>query len=317
MKELSIGKDTITSHWRFMSLQTKRQFKIFPNEFPQSLNKQLKKKTSRRVIGNKVASGTKIIEELGQEHLETGAMIVYTSADSVVQIAAHEQVIPLKELYEICEIARKLTLDEQYRIGRVIARPFIGELGNFERTENRHDYAIKPFNQTVMNFLKDDDYDVISLGKIEDIFDGEGITKAYRTKDNDDGMIKLKKMLNQSFCGLCFLNLVDFDALYGHRRDPKGYGRALERFDQQLPEVFEKLREDDLLIITADHGNDPTHHGTDHTREYVPLIVYHQGITEGKELPIRKSFADVGATIADNFNVKLPEHGESFLTEIK
>ena len=317
MEEASVGKDTMTGHWELMGLHIDQPFQTFPNGFPDELLSDLKEKTGRGILGNKPASGTEIIVELGEEHIETGDLIVYTSADSVLQIAAHEDVIPIEELYEICEIARELTKNEKYMVGRVIARPFIGELGDFERTSNRKDYALKPFGRTVMNELKDADFDVLALGKITDIFDGEGVTETIQTEDNDDGMAKLVKTLDQDFHGLNFLNLVDFDAKYGHRRDPKGYGKALERFDQQLPEVFEKLREDDLLIITADHGNDPTHHGTDHTREYVPLIVYHQGITEGKELPIRKSFADVGATIADNFNVKLPEHGESFLTEIK
>src|SRR5690625_523797 len=317
MEEASVGKDTMTGHWELMGLHIDQPFQTFPNGFPDELLSDLKEKTGRGILGNKPASGTEIIVELGEEHIETGDLIVYTSADSVLQIAAHEDVIPLEELYEICETARELTKNEKYMVGRVIARPFIGELGDFERTSNRKDYALKPFGRTVMNELKAADFDVLALGKITDIFDGEGVTETIQTEDNDDGMAKLVKTLDQDFHGLNFLNLVDFDAKYGHRRDPKGYGKALERFDQQLPEVFEKLREDDLLIITADHGNDPTHHGTDHTREYVPLIVYHQGITEGKELPIRKSFADVGATIADNFNVKLPEHGESFLTEIK
>src|SRR5699024_4463955 len=233
-------------------------------------------------------SGTEIIKELGQEHMDTGAIIVYTSADSVLQIAAHEDVVPVAELYEICEIARELTLDEPYMIGRIIARPFIGEPGNFTRTANRHDYALKPFNRTVMDELKEGNYDVISLGKISDIFDGEGITQSLRTESNDDGMKKLLETLDEDFNGLAFLNLVDFDALYGHRRDPIGYAKALESFDEQLPEVLNKLKDDDLLIITADHGNDPTHHGTDHTREYVPLLVYHKGIEEGKQLEIRK-----------------------------
>lgn len=317
MEEASVGKDTMTGHWELMGLHIDQPFQTFPNGFPDELLSDLKEKTGRGILGNKPASGTEIIVELGEEHIETGDLIVYTSADSVLQIAAHEDVIPLEELYEICETARELTKNEKYMVGRVIARPFIGELGDFERTSNRKDYALKPFGRTVMNELKAADLDVLALGKITDIFDGEGVTETIQTEDNDDGMAKLIKTLDQDFHGLNFLNLVDFDAKYGHRRDPEGYGKALERFDQQLPEVLEKLREDDLLIITADHGNDPTHHGTDHTREYVPLIVYHQGITEGKELPIRKSFADVGATIADNFNVKLPEHGESFLTEIK
>lgn len=316
MEEASVGKDTMTGHWELMGLHVKTPFKTFPEGFPKELMDELSRRTNRKIIGNKPASGTEIIKELGEEHMNTGAMIVYTSADSVLQIAAHEEVIPLEELYEICEIARELTLDDPYMVGRIIARPFIGEVGNFTRTANRKDYALKPFGRTVMDELKDSGLDVISLGKISDIFDGEGITKAIRTQNNNDGMEKLVNTLDESFTGLAFLNLVDFDAMYGHRRDPEGYAKALETFDEQLPEVITKLKDDDLLIITADHGNDPTHHGTDHTREYVPLLVYHNQIITGTKLPIRKTFADVGATIADNFNVKAPEFGTSFLIDI-
>ncbi|WP_077299594.1 phosphopentomutase [Virgibacillus pantothenticus] len=316
MKEASNGKDTMTGHWEIMGLHIEQPFRTFPEGFPDELIQELEKQTGRKVIGNKPASGTEIIEELGEEHMETGALIVYTSADSVLQIAAHEEIIPIDEQYRICEIARKLTLDEKYMVGRVIARPFIGKPGAFERTANRHDYALKPFGKTVMNELQENNYDVIALGKISDIYDGEGVTKAIRTKDNDDGMTKLVESMKEDFTGISFLNLVDFDAKYGHRRDPDGYAEALEAYDARLPEVLEKLQHDDLLIITADHGNDPTHHGTDHTREYVPLLVYHNGIQEGKELPIRETFADIGATIADNFQVKLPQHGTSFLNTI-
>lgn len=314
MMEASVGKDTMTGHWELMGLHIKQPFQTFPNGFPNELIEQLSAKTGRKIIGNKPASGTVIIEELGKEHLETGALIVYTSADSVLQIAAHEEVVPLDELYRICEIARELTKDEKYLVGRVIARPFVGELGNFTRTSNRKDYALKPFGRTVLNELKDNNFDVISLGKIFDIFDGEGITRAVKTANNDDGVAKLLKEMNRDFHGLCFLNLVDFDALYGHRRDPEGYKRALETFDEQLAEILAHVKEDDLLIITADHGNDPTHHGTDHTREYVPLFVYHRKIEKGKKLPERKTFADVGATIAENFSIPLPINGTSFLS---
>lgn len=316
MEEASVGKDTMTGHWELMGLHIDQPFQTFPNGFPDELINEIIEKTGRGVIGNKPASGTEILDELGDKHIETGDLIIYTSADSVLQIAAHEDVVPIEELYHICEIARKLTLNEKYMVGRVIARPFLGEPGNFSRTANRHDYALKPFGRTVMNELKDADYDVIALGKITDIFDGEGITETVRTVDNDDGMEKLIQSMDQEFTGLNFLNLVDFDAKYGHRRDPKGYAEALEAFDQQLPQVIEKLRRDDLLIITADHGNDPTHHGTDHTREYVPLLAYHKGINAGRELPIRKTFADIGATIADNFKVTNPAHGDSFLEDI-
>ncbi|WP_163969917.1 phosphopentomutase [Oceanobacillus halotolerans] len=316
MQEASNGKDTMTGHWEIMGLNIQQPFRTFPDGFPDALIQELEQKTGRTVIGNKPASGTAIVEELGEEHMNTGALIVYTSADSVLQIAAHEEIIPIDEQYRICEIARELTLDEKYMVGRVIARPFVGEPGAFERTSNRHDYALKPFGRTVMNELKDEQYDVIALGKISDIYDGEGVTEAVRTVDNEDGMTKVVESTKQDFHGLSFLNLVDFDAKYGHRRDPEGYGKALEDFDKRLPEVLNELKDDDLLIITADHGNDPVHHGTDHTREYVPLLVYHNGIGQGRELPLKETFADIGATIADNFSVKMPEHGKSFLKEI-
>jgi len=316
MAEASIGKDTMTGHWELMGLRIEKPFETFPNGFPKSLIEKIEQITNRKVIGNKVASGTAIIDELGAEHIRTGGIIVYTSADSVLQIAAHEKVVPLEELYEICAITRKLTLERPYMVGRVIARPFVGEVGSFIRTPNRHDYAVKPFQPTVLNYLKDNNYDVIGIGKIADIFDGEGITESIRTVNNDDGMDKLTEVVNRSFTGLAFLNLVDFDALYGHRRNPEGYGRALERFDQQLTTVLPKLTNDDLLIITADHGNDPTHHGTDHTREYVPLLIYTPRYSEGKELPVRSTFADVGATIAENFTVEKPPFGKSFLTSL-
>ncbi|WP_100402418.1 phosphopentomutase [Bacillus sp. FJAT-42315] len=317
MQEASNGKDTMTGHWEIMGLNIQTPFQVFPDGFPDELIDELEQRTGRKVIGNKPASGTAILDELGKEHMETGALIVYTSADSVLQIAAHEEVIPLKELYQICEIARELTLNEKYMVGRVIARPFIGEPGAFTRTSNRHDYALKPFERTVMNEMKDAEYDVIAIGKISDIYDGEGVTQAVRTVSNMDGMDKFIQAFDQEFTGLSFVNLVDFDALFGHRRDPIGYGKALEEFDARLPEVFEKMTDDDLLIITADHGNDPIHQGTDHTREYVPLIVYSPRFQSGKELPIRKTFADIGATVAENFDVKMPKYGESFLNDLK
>jgi len=316
MQEASAGKDTMTGHWEIMGLNIDTPFNVFPDGFPEELISQLEEKTGRKIIGNKPASGTEILDELGKQHMETGDLIVYTSADSVLQIAAHEEIVPIDELYKICEIARELTLDDPYMIGRVIARPFLGEPGNFTRTSNRHDYALKPFGRTVMNELKDNDIDVIAIGKISDIYDGEGVTKSLRTKSNMDGMDKLVDTLNMDFTGLSFLNLVDFDALYGHRRDPQGYGQALEEYDARLEKVFDLLKEDDLLIITADHGNDPVHHGTDHTREYVPLLVYNKGMQEGKELSIRQTFADIGATVAENFGVAMPKHGKSFLKEL-
>lgn len=317
MQEASNGKDTMTGHWEIMGLNIKTPFQVFPEGFPPELIHELEDKTGRKVIGNKPASGTEILVELGKEHMETGAIIVYTSADSVLQIAAHEEIVPLDELYKICKIARELTLDEKYMVGRVIARPFVGEPGNFTRTPNRHDYALKPFGRTVMNELKDSNFDVIAIGKISDIYDGEGVTEAIRTTSNMDGMDKFIQTFDKDFTGLSFINLVDFDALFGHRRDPIGYGKALEEFDARLPEVFEKMTEDDLLIITADHGNDPIHHGTDHTREYVPLLVYSKRFQGGNELPLRNTFADIGATVADNFHVKMPQYGTSFLKELQ
>lgn len=317
MQEASSGKDTMTGHWEMMGLHIETPFRVFADGFPDELIARMEEKTGRKVIGNKAASGTGIIDELGEEHVKTGALIIYTSADSVLQIAAHEDIVPLKELYAICEYCREITLDDPYMLGRIIARPFVGEIGQFKRTANRHDYALKPFQPTVMNTLRDAGFAVISLGKIADIFDGEGVTKAIRTVSNEDGMDKLVEVLDEPFKGLSFLNLVDFDALYGHRRDPHGYGQALEQYDARLPEVFAKLTEQDLLIITADHGNDPTYVGTDHTREFVPLLVYSPRFKQGgKQLAIRSTFADVGATIADNFGVKWPDHGSSFLPSL-
>lgn len=316
MQEASRGKDTLTGHWEIMGLITSHPFKVFPTGFPELLISRLEEASGRSVIGNIPASGTEIIEQLGPEHMKTGALIVYTSADSVLQIAAHEEIIPLEELYKICEKARELTLAEEYKVGRVIARPFIGSPGNFQRTANRHDYALKPFGRTVMNELSSNNLDVIAIGKIHDIYDGEGITESIRTQSNMDGMDKLIQVMEKDFTGLSFINLVDFDAKFGHRRDPEGYGAALEQFDERLPEVFERMQENDLLIITADHGNDPTHHGTDHTREYVPLLVYSKRFNGGRELSVRKTFADVGATIAHNFGIGWKGAGESFLSEL-
>jgi phosphopentomutase len=316
MMEASNGKDTMTGHWEIMGLNIQTPFRVFPDGFPDELLSDLEERTGRKIIGNKPASGTEILDELGEEHMKTGALIVYTSADSVLQIAAHEEIVSIEELYRICKIARELTLDDKYMVGRVIARPFLGEPGNFKRTANRHDYALKPFDRTVMSEMKDAGLDVIAIGKISDIYDGEGVTQSLRTISNMDGMDKLVQTLDMDFTGMSFLNLVDFDALFGHRRDPEGYGKALEEYDARLSEVFTKLKEDDLLIITADHGNDPVAPGTDHTREYVPLIVYSKRMAEGKELPIRETFADIGATVAENFKVKMPNFGKSFLQEL-
>lgn len=317
MQEASKGKDTMAGHWEIMGLYIDTPFRVFPHGFPQELIQQIEEKTGRKVIGNKPASGTEIIEELGAKHVETGALIVYTSGDSVLQIAAHEEVVPLTELYEICEFCRKITREDPYMLGRIIARPFVGEVGNFKRTSNRHDYALKPFGRTVMNELKDANYDVIAIGKIADIYDGEGVTKAIHTVSNMDGMDKFIKTFDEEFTGINFLNLVDFDALYGHRRDPQGYGKALEEYDTRLPEVFAKMTTNDLLIITADHGNDPTYRGSDHTREYVPLLVYSPRFTGGKELAVRTTFADLGATIAENFGVQMPAYGTSFFQDLR
>lgn len=317
VSELSVGKDTLTGHWEIMGLKVEIPFNTFPEGFPKELIEKFEEKTGRKVIGNKVASGTDILDELGEEHMKTGALIVYTSADSVFQIAAHEEIVPLDELYQICKIARELTLDEKYAVGRVIARPFIGQPGSFSRTPNRKDYTVKPTDKTVMNYLVDGGFDSIAIGKIADIYSNEGVTKVVKSKTNMDGVDKNIDELGNDFKGLLFTNLVDFDMLYGHRRDPIGYGKALEEFDARLPEILAALKEDDLLIITADHGNDPTHPGTDHTREYIPLLVYSKGLNGGVNLDIRDSFADIGATIADNFEVKLPENGKSFLAELK
>ncbi len=316
MEEASHSKDTMTGHWEIMGLHIKEPFRTFPDGFPKELISKLEQETGRKIIGNKVASGTEIIKELGGEHMSSGALIVYTSADSVLQIAAHEDVVPIEELYDICEKARAMTYESPYMIGRVIARPFIGQPGAFERTANRHDYALKPFGRTVMNELADKGLDSLAIGKISDIYDGEGVTESIRTSSNNDGMDKIIQTANRDFTGLCFLNLVDFDAKFGHRRDPLGYGKALEEFDERLPDLMEECRREDVIIITADHGNDPVHHGTDHTRELVPLLVYTPAYTPGNDLGVRKTFADIGATLADNFNVKRPENGTSFLKNI-
>ncbi|MGE7952273.1 phosphopentomutase [Lysinibacillus xylanilyticus] len=317
MQEASVGKDTMTGHWEIMGLNIDKPFKVYPEGFPAELIAELEKRTGRKVLCNKPASGTQVIEDFGKEHMETGAIIVYTSADPVLQIAAHEGIIPLEELYKICEIARELTLQPEYLVGRVIARPFVGTPGNFTRTSNRHDYALKPFGRTTMNVLKDAGLDVIAIGKISDIFNGEGVTDAVRTKNNMDGMDKFAEVARRDFHGMSFLNLVDFDANFGHRRDPLGYGNALQEFDARLPEITEAMTEDDLLIITADHGNDPTFPGTDHTREYVPLIIYSPRFNGGSELTLRETFADIAATVAENFQVEAPAFGKSFLGDLK
>lgn len=316
LEEQSVGKDTMTGHWEIAGLHLKTPFRVFPDGFPKELLNQIEEHTGRKIVGNKPASGTAIIDEYGAHQIETGDLIVYTSADPVLQIAAHEEVIPLEELYEICEYVREITADEPYMIGRIIARPYVGEPENFTRTSNRHDYALDPFGKTVLDFLKEAGKDVIAVGKINDIFNGQGITDSVRTKSNMDGVDKLLDVMDQDFEGLSFTNLVDFDALYGHRRNPDGYAQALEDFDERLPEIFEKLDDEDLLIITADHGNDPTHKGTDHTREYVPLLAYSKSFKSNGEIP-QGYFADIHATIAENFNVESTGFGESFLDKLK
>ena len=318
MDELSKGKDTMTGHWEFMGIHTTKPFKTFTDTgFPPELIQRLEQETGHKIIGNIAASGTEILKDLGEEHIRTGAMIVYTSADSVLQIAAHETHFGLEELYRCCKIARELCMQEEYRVGRIIARPFIGETKDtFKRTPNRHDYALSPSGKTVLDALKENHLDVISIGKINDIFNTCGITEAYKSVSNHNGMELAWKIAQQDFTGLCFSNLVDFDALYGHRRDPQGYKSALEEFDADLKQLLSLLKKDDLLIITADHGNDPTWTGTDHTREYVPLLVYSESLAKGS-LGTRTSFADIGATIAENFAVEAPQIGTSFLKELK
>jgi phosphopentomutase len=317
MAEVSVGKDTMTGHWELMGLKLTVPFQTFPDGFPPELIGPFEERTGRKVIGNKSASGTEILDELGEEQMKSGAWIVYTSADSVFQIAAHEGVIPLEELYRACEIARELTMDDRFTVGRVIARPYVGEPGAFKRTPNRHDYAVKPPQQTVLDSLEQGGFEVRSIGKIADIFDGEGITSSQPTPSNADGIRRTIEALGESFRGLLFTNLVDFDSLYGHRRDPAGYARALEEFDAAVPELMGRIGPKDLLVITADHGNDPTHPGTDHTREYVPVLVYSPAFQTPGALPARETFADLGATIADNFGVAAPPNGSSFLSELK
>lgn len=316
LSEASVGKDTMTGHWEIMGLNIMQPFKVYPDGFPDELVQEIEALTGRKVVANRPASGTQIIDEWGEHQMQTGDLIVYTSADPVLQIAAHEDIIPLEELYDICEKVRELTKDPKYLIGRIIARPYVGEPGQFTRTANRHDYALKPFGRTVLNELKDADYDVIALGKINDIYDGEGVTKAVRTKSNMDGMDKLIDTAKEDFSGISFLNLVDFDALYGHRRDKPGYAQAIKDFDERLPELIDVLQEDDLVIITADHGNDPTADGTDHTREYIPVLMFSPKINKYYELRQDDTFSSIGATIADNFDVQLPKYGSSYLAEM-
>lgn len=309
LREASTGKDTMTGHWEMMGLHITKPFKTFTDTgFPPELIAELEKRTGHKVIGNKAASGTAILDELAEEEIATGHMIVYTSADSVLQICGNEETFGLEELYRCCEIAREITMKDEWKVGRIIARPYVGKKnGEFKRTSNRHDYALKPYGRTALNALKDKGYDVISVGKIADIFDGEGITESNKSKSSVHGMEQTIEIAKKDFTGLCFVNLVDFDALWGHRRNPEGYAQELEKFDAKLGELLPLLREDDLLIITADHGNDPTHTGTDHTREKVPFIAYSPSMKENGQLPESDTFAVIGATIADNFGVDMPE----------
>lgn len=309
LREASTGKDTMTGHWEMMGLHITKPFKTFTDTgFPPELIEELEKRTGHKVIGNKAASGTAILDELAEEEIATGHMIVYTSADSVLQICGNEETFGLEELYRCCEIAREITMKDEWKVGRIIARPYVGKKkGEFKRTSNRHDYALKPYGRTALNALKDTGYDVISVGKIADIFDGEGITESNKSKSSVHGMEQTIEIAQRDFTGLCFVNLVDFDALWGHRRNPEGYAQELEKFDVKLGELLPLLREDDLLIITADHGNDPTHTGTDHTREKVPFIAYSPSMKENGQLPESDTFAVIGATIADNFGVDMPE----------
>lgn len=322
MKEASVGKDTMTGHWEMMGLKIEKPFQTFTDTgFPKELLDELTKRTGRNIVGNKSASGTVILDELGEHQIKTGDMIVYTSADSVLQICGHEdeEIFGLDELYRCCEIARELTLRDEWKVGRVIARPYIGmKKGEFKRTSNRHDYALKPYGPTVLNSLKENGFDVISVGKIKDIFDGEGITESNASKSSVHGMEQTLEIMDKDFKGLCFINLVDFDALWGHRRNPVGYAEELEKFDVNLGKLLNKLKEDDLLIITADHGNDPTYKGTDHTREYVPFLAYSPSMTESGLMETSHSFATIGATIADNFEIDMPKNtiGQSVLEKL-
>lgn len=314
------GKDTLSGHYEIMGVRCTYTFPTFiETGFPEELIQMIEKYTGRKVIGNIAASGTEIIKELGERHMQTGELIVYTSSDSVLQIAAHENVIPLEELYKICEIVRKITAtNDSIRVGRVIARPFIGDnKDNFTRTSNRKDFALDPPMKSVLEKLEEKKLSVISIGKIYDIFNGKGITKKITSSNNKDGVDKILDIMDKKFTGLCFANLNDFDTLYGHRRNVLGYAKAIEELDVEIPVLLNKLNNDDLLIITADHGNDPTYKGTDHTRENTPVIIYSRIFKEPKMLPIMNTFADIGATIAENFEVDPPMIGTSYLKELK
>ena len=321
LAEASCGKDTMTGHWEMMGLKVKTPFRTFTDTgFPPELIAALEERCGKRVIGNKSASGTEILDELGEEELRTGAMIVYTSADSVLQICGHEKTFDLENLYRCCEIARELTMRDEWRVGRVIARPYVGERrGEFVRTSNRRDYALKPFGKTVLNALQESGLDVLAVGKIHDIFCGEGITQSLHSDSSVHGMQQTVELCRKDFHGLCFVNLVDFDAKWGHRRDPDGYAKEIEAFDKGLGELLDVMHDDDLLLLTADHGNDPTYTGTDHTREYVPFLAYAPRMQSGGSLPDQDSFSIIGATIADNVSVAMPDGtiGHSILEALR
>lgn len=314
MTEASKGKDTTIGHWEIAGIISEQPLPTFPNGFPEKLLHEFEEKTGRKVICNKPYSGTEVIKDFGEEHRKTGALIVYTSADSVFQIAAHEDIVPIKELYHYCEIARELCMGE-FGVGRVIARPFTGEYP-FKRTSNRHDYSLVPPKKTMLNLLKENNYDVIAVGKINDIFAGSGITEMVRTKDNADGIERTLEYMDKDFNGLCFTNLVDFDMVYGHRNDVEGYAKALSYVDEQLPRILEKLKKDDILMITADHGCDPATPSTDHSREYTPFVIYGDQIKEGVNLGTRETFSDIGATILDYFGIHDGIAGTSVLKDI-
>ncbi|MGZ4122622.1 MAG: phosphopentomutase [Tumebacillaceae bacterium] len=314
MAEQSAGKDTTNGHWEMMGIKLDKPLPVFPDGFPRDLMDEFERRIGRKTLGNKPASGTEILVELGDEHMRTGYPIVYTSADSVFQIAAHEEVIPLEELYNMCKIARELCVGD-YAVGRIIARPFVGSNGEFKRTTNRHDYS-RDFGRTVLNEMEEKGLSVVGIGKIYDIYGGSGVNGQVHTDGNMDGVDKTLEQMKEVDKGLVFTNLVDFDALYGHRNDPKGFAKAIEDFDARLPELLDQLREDDLLILSADHGCDPTTEGTDHSREFVPLLVYGKNAKSGVDLGTRNTFADIGQTIADNFGVQGTGLGESFLKDI-
>ena len=320
LNEAGCSKDTMGGHWEMTGLKTVTPFKTFTDTgFPKELMDALEQATGHKAIGNKSASGTEILDELGEEQIRDNSMIVYTSADSVLQIAANEDSFGLDELYRCCEIARELTMKDEWKVGRVIARPYVGtKAGRFRRTPNRHDYALQPFGKTALDALKEAGYEVISVGKIYDIFDGCGLTESNKSQSSVHGMEQTNEIAERDFTGLCFTNLVDFDALWGHRRDPEGYGKEIEKFDAGLGELLTKLNDDDLLMITADHGNDPTYSGTDHTREQVPLLMYSPSMKQSADIGEADSFGDIGATIADNFGVAMPKGtiGESLLDRL-